>query len=482
VPFLFDDFPTVVDNPSIRDLGNLKWIFIGSRRFLTNFSYAADQAVWGARPFGFHLTNLVLHALVVVALYELGRRLWQNDAPALSAAALFAVHPLGTESVAYVSSRAGILCALFLVTGTWAYHRALTGRRWWLIPALICWPLAAASRETGLLLPVLWVACDVLYTGGWRRRLPAYVVCGLAGGALAALRIASYLSLERAGGRGSGLRLLTQAGVFWRYVFLWIVPVGQSLVHEVTPVTRLFDVQAWVSVAGLAVAIALLWSCRRRAPDVTFAGLWFVVLLLPAGVMPLAQSMAEHRVYEAAPGLALLSALALRRLPRPALICALIVAALGVGTVARVHLWRQPVRLWRDAAEKAPHEWLPHYAYGDALREAGDCARAIDEYTAALRYAPADVHARRNRAICQATLGRFDEAEAEMRAELIASPRDAALHYNLGVLEARRNRPAEARAEWLRALELDPGRLRPCDDLRRLDPDAVPPVCARQMH
>src|SRR4051794_29483467 len=195
-PFIFDDHRTVLDNPSIRALGNLRWIFIGSRRFVTNFSYAADQAVWGARPFGFHLTNLVLHALVVLALYELARRLWQNDAPALLAAALFAVHPLGSESVAYVSSRPGLLCALFLIVSTWAWHRALTGRRRWMAAAVAAWVLAAASKETGLLAPALWLACDLLFVEGSRRRLPAYAVCGLAAAVAGGLRVVSYLRLE----------------------------------------------------------------------------------------------------------------------------------------------------------------------------------------------------------------------------------------------------------------------------------------------
>ena len=220
----------MLDNPSIRELGNLRWIFIGSRRPLTNFSYAVDWALYGA-PFGFHLTNVILHAINTLLLYLLARRLLADDWAGFSAAAIFAVHPLLTETVGYVSSRAGLLCTLFLLAGTWSFLRGLERRAFWILTAL-CWPLAAASKETGLLLPVLCVAADLSFGKLPRRRrilflyLPAGILALVAGG----IRLASYLRLEGGAHRPD---LLTQAHVFWRYVFLFVAPVGQSLVHEV---------------------------------------------------------------------------------------------------------------------------------------------------------------------------------------------------------------------------------------------------------
>jgi Flp pilus assembly protein TadD len=465
-PFVFDDAYTVVDNPSIRHLSNLRWIFIGSRRSLTNFSYAVDWALWGPRPFGFHLTNLILHALVVLALFELARRLWQNDAPAFFAAALFAVHPLLSESVAYVSSRAGLLCALFLVTGTWAWHRGLTERRRWLVLAGVCWILAAASKETGLLLPVLWVACDVLFTSDWRRRLLWYLPFAAVAFVAGLWRVRSYLNLEGGATHDLGLRLLAQTTVFWRYVFLWILPIGQSLVHPVAPGAP------WLSLAGLAVVVALLFTLPRPA---LFGGLWFLLLLLPSSLMPLMHQMAEHRLYEAAAGAALLSAALLYLRPK---LAAVALAALAVATILRVQLWRDPVRLWQDAVNKAPGEWLAHYALGDALRDRGECGRALDEYAAAMAIQPNDARAPRNRAICLALLARYDEAEGEMRRLLEISPRDATLYYNLGQLEFQRSRSDAARARWLRAVEL--GHPRACEALARLG--ELPPVCRGQIH
>jgi hypothetical protein len=476
-PFIYDDFHGIVDNPSIRDLHNLKWIFIGSRRFVTAYSYAVDYALWGPRPFGFHLTNLLLHVATSVALYGLARRLWQNDAPALFAAALFAVHPLGSETVAYASSRAGLLCALFLVLGVWAWHRGLTatgsGRRW-LLAVLPLWVLATLSKETGLLLPVLCVACDVLLVEGWRRRLIWYLPGALVAAAAGAWRVHSYLHLEHGLSSHLGLRLLTQAEVFWRYVFLWMAPVGLSLVHAAPAHS---GPSAWLAVLSLMVAVPLLWRLPRPA---IFGGVWLLLLLLPTALVPLLQPMAEHRVYEAMVGAALVSAAVLRGLPRPKLIGAVMVALLLVVTLWRVQLWRHPARLWRDAAQKAPGECVALYALGDSLRDQSDCSRAIAAYQQAMACNPKDRRAPRARAICLAVLGRYDEADAQLRALLLETPQDATLYYNLGLLEISRGRPEAARAYLLRALALAPNENRPCEPLRRLSGE-LPTVCESQI-
>src|SRR5439155_5770475 len=114
-PFVYDDAHTVVDNTSIARVTNLRAIVLHDvTRPLVNFSYAIDRAVWGPGPFGFHLTNVVLHMANVVLLFLLARRLAEDrqrrkpatapnpDVVALTAAVLFAVHPMMTEAVGYI--------------------------------------------------------------------------------------------------------------------------------------------------------------------------------------------------------------------------------------------------------------------------------------------------------------------------------------------------------------------------------------------
>src|SRR5207244_4388477 len=140
-PFVYDDYHTVVANPSIQDLRNIRALVLGDvSRPVINTSYAIDRAFWGTEPFGFHLTNVLLHMINVVLLWHLARRLSADRIVAASAAALFAVHPMMTEAVGYVSGRSELLCA------TWFLAALLCGRRWllgggarWGGATIVCW-------------------------------------------------------------------------------------------------------------------------------------------------------------------------------------------------------------------------------------------------------------------------------------------------------------------------------------------------------
>src|SRR5262249_42113084 len=125
-PFVYDDYDTVLNNASLADPSNIRFILVYSPfRPVVNASYAMDRAIWGYRPFGFHVTNVLLHAIVSVLLYVLllraladARERSRAGAPggsvdmwaALTGAALFAVHPLMTEGTGYVSGRSELLC------------------------------------------------------------------------------------------------------------------------------------------------------------------------------------------------------------------------------------------------------------------------------------------------------------------------------------------------------------------------------------
>ena len=135
-PFVYDDHDTVTGNRSLVDLSNLRFILVYTPfRPLVNASYALDRWLWSYRPFGYHLTNVVLHAAVVVLLYAWIRR-FLSDAgadgdsrlPAFAAAALFAVHPLQSEAVAYMSGRSEVLCAVWFIGALLAARAACLSR------------------------------------------------------------------------------------------------------------------------------------------------------------------------------------------------------------------------------------------------------------------------------------------------------------------------------------------------------------------
>ncbi|HXH84392.1 MAG TPA: hypothetical protein VNN07_15920, partial [Candidatus Tectomicrobia bacterium] len=172
-PFVLDDHLTVVTNPSIRDPWNIAEVVRGSLfRPVENMSFAVDHALWGFDPFGFHLTSLLLHVVNVALVFALAWRVHvdrggvDDGARALGAfvaAALFAVHPLMTEAVGYVSGRAELLGAAFFVLALVLLRDGIVGGgRVRLASALLALCLALGSKETAAMFPLVALAYDRL--------------------------------------------------------------------------------------------------------------------------------------------------------------------------------------------------------------------------------------------------------------------------------------------------------------------------------
>ncbi|HEX5480491.1 MAG TPA: tetratricopeptide repeat protein [Dehalococcoidia bacterium] len=481
-PFVYDDHDTVLGNRSLVDLSNVRFIFLYSLyRPVVNVSYALDRAIWGFAPFGFHLTSVLLHALVVLLFYAWCVRALRDTAPggdatgaewpAFIAASLYAVHPMMTEAVGYVSGRSEVLCAAGMLASLLCARRAiLRGDRGAGIAAGVFGLLAAASKETAAALPVVLIAYDAWAlsprVGGFRRRMwRVYGPTGALSIVAASVRLHTLLSAEAQPGRGPFENLMTQAIVVWRYLSLLVWPAGQTVMHVVRFVTQPSDAPALIAAAGLLVIVAAAFWAHARAPLAAIGTVWFFAALAPSSsIVPLREGMAEHRVYVAMGGVLLVAAAALRALSasphrarRVRTVGAAVVIVLALLTVRRNVVWGSAVGLWAEAASHAPGMWEPHYALADALREAGACARAIPEYEIVLRLRPSHEAARLNEGICLAQTGRAAEAEAAFRRALALDPQAVRAYTNLGALAIVEGHPEQARDAYLQAVRVDPG-------------------------
>jgi Tfp pilus assembly protein PilF len=486
-PFVYDDRDTVVANPSLVDLSNIRFILTHSPyRPVVNASYALDRAVWGTDPFGFHLTNIVLHAFVVVLLYAILRaaladaRGLMSSGPsrglpsdawvAFGGASLFGVHPLMSEAVGYVSGRSELLCGFFfLATLLCARAAILQSRALWWIPAGALAVLALLSKEVALVLPVVLLAYDWLVLPGAlearrRRAWLLFLPCAVAASAAAVYRIsvaAGPVSME-----APLLSLWTQSIVIWRYLALLFVPVGQSIMHGVYVVSTPGDPQALVAVSGLVVLLLLALLVRRKMPLVSFGIVWFLAVIAPSSsVVALREGMAEHRAYLASAGvfMAIAGAAASRRAAparRPGLAYtatfAVVCLALGLLTLARNDVWESPVKLWGEATVHAADMWEPHYALADVLRESGDCTGAVVEYRTVVQMRPHHRDAHTNLGICLAQTNQLAEAETAFQRALEIDPAFARGYTNLGALALTVGQPERARGYYRRAIEVDP--------------------------
>ena len=182
-PFTFDDRHEILTNQSIENLRLPRTVLLEhGLRPLTNLSYAVDYALWSGRnAFGFHVTNVVLHAANVVMLFLLARWLARGDGSdqtsasltGFLAAALLAVHPVMTEAVSYVSSRSELLVTLMCLLTVYAFRRSVVdGRRWFALGS-ICLLLALAAKETAAIIPFVLLTADLIFSdkAASRRRL-----------------------------------------------------------------------------------------------------------------------------------------------------------------------------------------------------------------------------------------------------------------------------------------------------------------------
>ena len=497
-PFVYDDARTVVANPSLRDLGNWLFVLVYSRfRPLVNITYAADAAIWAMRPFGFHLTSILLHA-VNAALFALLAHAWAVDASeraprslgvgtersrwtlAFVAAALFAVHPLLTEAVGYVSGRPEVLCLTFMLVSLLLLRRGLRcdGRQRWtaMTGAVLAWFLAVLSKETAAVLPIAVFAWDRLLGPGdaparrrrtWGVHVPLLVL--IAAGGLA--RLYFYRSEVGRLPRPLVQHVLTELPILWRYARSLVWPVGQSIVLPAQRVSTPWKPEVLWSLAALLVIAGVAWRRRRSQPLVAVALLWFPLLLAPSSLIPLVELISEHRMYSASCGLFLLAAALaaglgerwravteaqrLRRWGVPAATGAVLLALLAL-TVARNRVWSSNVSLWRDATEKAPLTWAPHYALGDALRIENRCKEAIPVYQRALALLPRDVNTLVNLGICEAREGDLGAARIRFENALSYDPSALRAADNLARVEMLAGNDALARKLLEKVLHLDP--------------------------
>ncbi len=470
-PFVYDDLAEIVGNASIRELRQIGVVLLSyPTRPLTNLSYAIDFAFsGGVNTLAFHTTNIALHVVNVLLLFFLVRRLVsahggntfardQSTAVGFAVASVFAVHPLLTEAVGFTASRSELLTtAGFLGSLTVFVSGVASGfNRNTAIGTALLFLLALTAKETAVVLPALLWVLDVLVVRPapadarrrfWRLHLPlnGLVVLATLG------RIWLYVNVEHSGGSGIHWeRIPLELHILQRYVELLFVPMGLSLVPAVPELTF---VRIAGGVATLLLLLLVAGFARKREPLVTFGILWFLLALAPSAALVVIEDfghpMAEHRVYLPGGGFLLSVALlaccavawggSVARWRTAAAWTAFAVVIIGFSgaTMARNRIWSDPVRLWTDAARKAPGAWVARYGLAEAHRTEEDCAAASDVYRQAIALRPEEPAAYTGLAACLVEQGQAAQAREQLRIALGHAPGDINTRLALAALEAQ---------------------------------------------
>lgn len=510
----YDDPRYIFDNPHIATgltWANLRWVcttvYGPYWHPLTLVSHMADVQIFGLWAGGHHVTSLLLHIVNTLLLFTWLRRTTGAVGRSAFVAALFAVHPLHVESVAWLTERLDTLSTLFGLLTMWAYVRWIDRRTSaGLALMLTGYACALLSKPVLITLPVLLLLLDGWPLGRLKaardlvplitEKIPLFLLAGAAA--------ALTLTFEVLHGSVAGLdrlpltfRLSNALMSYMRYLgkTLWPVSLGAFYPFE----QHLPD---WWVLAGAVAILAgvsmTVWQLRRQHPYLIVGWLWYLISLLPViGLVQAAdQAMADRFMYLPLVGLGMMVAWGLpnlfrQRSARFALAAAAVLAIVLCAAVTRVQTetWRNTIALWtraievttgnhrayaglgealvadgrageaipplQEAVRLAPYEPVYHAALGQALSATHQVAAAISEYQVAIRLKPDVAGTHTNLGNAQASSGQLDEAIAQFQQALRLAPDVVATRVSLAMALLRQGKAEEATREVNDALRLD---------------------------
>jgi len=474
--YVWDDDGYLTRNPLLGSLGGLWriWTTAQTPQYypLVFTSFWIEHQLWGLAPFGYHLVNVALHAANALLAWRVLKRLGVPGA--WLAGAIFALHPVHVESVAWVTERKNVLSGLFYLLALRQYllfEEEERPRDWaWAFGLFVCALLSksvTATLPAALLVLRWWRGAGV--TPRSAALLLPFFAAGAASGALTA-----WLELFRVGAVGEDWalgplgRLLLAGQVPWFYLGKLLWPAGLAFSYprwEVAP----GDPAHYLGLAGIALAALALWRWRGRlGRGPAAAGMFFLISLAPVlgflNVYPMRYSwVADHFQYLASLGPIALAAAALaqaagrwagnpaRRRAAAAAGAGLLVL-LGALTLRQGRVYHDEESLWRDTIAKNPASWLAHNNLGRLRAARGRDREAIEHYRAALRARPEHPNALNNMGAALRRLGRDGEAETYFRRALAAAPGHPSARSNLGRLLVERGRRREGTDELRKTL------------------------------
>ncbi len=386
--FVYDDEIYVLDNPLTKPPLKLWRMFSesfppgggdrGLYRPLVTLSYFLDGKAWGFTPYGtfngFHFTNLLLHAFNASLLLLLLRRLGMDRWPAFLSALVFVVHPVLSESAAWITGRAELLGMSFGLVALLCFLHRQRGAP--LVASLALWLMSMLCKEHWLVLPALAALVCFCIPNAPKFGRPAIIRYGIVSAVIAAVfwymrfrAIGSWHPPVAAFGSVAAIqRIFTALAILWKYVGLWLWPMSLSVYHEEHIVTSAYEggfiIATWIFVFWL------MWRSRQYFPWLMLAMGWFWISILPVSnlVITIGAISAERFLYLPTLLFAPAIILAIRKalmvglkerawLPTAVILSILWCTALGLRLSWRVDDWATNLTLWEAASRCYPQSY-----------------------------------------------------------------------------------------------------------------------------
>ncbi len=496
--FVYDDDTQLLRNPYVRSFQHLKeifttnvWSFAGTTvsnyyRPMMTLGYLISYKIFGLRPYGFHLVSLLLHTLVVCLVFALTQRLTGDRVWAFVAGALFALHPIHTESVAWIAAVTDLEVTFFCLI-TFGLYLAMArpggGRSERLLAVMgATFLLALLSKEQAMTLPALATVYEHFYRAdrsetSTTQKLARYGVLWFVSVVYVLFRLHFFgaMAPEEKFGQVTPLQIVLSAiALVGQYVWKLLWPVRLCVFYVFHPSRSLFDPYVLAGLLVLLASAALFfffWRSRERnVRFASFAILWSFATLAPVlNAHWVGENVfTERYLYLPSVGVAWLVGLGATKLwsraaARPAQRWALALVGVTVGMlyaariVIRDREWNNDIVLYTRTLDFNPDAYPIRLNLGIALKSQGRVGEAIAQYSEALRIKPDFPEAHFNLGNALASQGRVGAAIAQYSEALRIKPDYPDAHFNLGNVLGSQGRVGDAIAQYSEVLRIRPG-------------------------
>ena len=475
-----DDDEYVTENPHVQaglTLKGLSWAFTTTQASnwhpLTWLSHMLDCQLYGLKPAGHHLTSLLFHIANTLLLFLVLRRMTGAIWGSSFVAALFALHPLHVESVAWVAERKDVLSTFFWMLTMWTYIRyAERPRLNRYLLVLLSFALGLMSKPMLVTLPLVLLLLDYWPLRRFKSIHPFRLVLEKAP-FFALSAVSSFLTFfaQRSGGTVGSLeafpletRMANALVSYVSYIGKMIWPHHLAVLYPYPDILPIWQVaEAGLLLVGLSALVIL---AARRRPYLVVGWLWYFGTLVPViGLVQVGlQAMADRYTYVPLIGLFIMMAMGVpdnlagwrhRRIVL-AISAGLLLSIFMIVTRLQVYHWENAITLFEHTLAVTSNNSVIHNNLGVVLAQQGKTQEAIAHYTEALRIKPDYTDAHNNLGVALARQGKTQEAIAHYTEALRIKPNYAEVHYNLGNALARQGKIQEAITHYTEALKIKP--------------------------
>jgi tetratricopeptide (TPR) repeat protein len=493
--FVYDDKGQVLENHWIKDIKFIPEIFSGNvwsfqkeavisnyYRPLMHLIYMLTHYIFGLKPWGFHLVNILFHAGVSVLVFIIGLRLLseaQHQAsashmiPSFIAALLFATHPIHTEAVTWVAGLTDLSFTFFYLLAFYLYIQSGTDFKGAYLFSVASFFLASLCKEPALTLPIILIAYDYTFKK-YRYRISNYIMRYvpylIVAGVYFILRshaLGGFAPQKRHVELSTYQYFINIFPLFMQYLEKLILPINLNAFHVLHPVYSFTEAKAILSFIIAAAFVVLIFITLKKNRSIFLSLLFILIPLLPVLYIPFLgeNTFAERYLYLPSVGFVFLAALLLtwakaNRPPKETvgliLMFAVLIGMYSFGTAGRNTIWRDNDILYADMLKKSPDAALPHYCVGEQLLRKGLVDEAIEQFQVTLKIDPYFLPAYENLGVAFVYKGWLDEAIEQYQIALKLYPDSADVHNGIAVAFLDKGWTDKALEHFQIALKLNP--------------------------